>query len=144
MAPRNEEQLQKLFRESRERNQKKLEKKMGLKPKSNVTIINERNTKYLEALSLAAKIKAIQASKMQEVDNVSINDEKTPHRALNVPKNAYEMNEVGETYLYNTRQELQESECDINEFGRIDWEKWDEITEITRKEINDKIKAQAI
>lgn len=35
--------------------------------------------------------------------------------------------------LYQTREELQQAECDPNEIGRIDWDNWDRVVRETKK-----------
>lgn len=136
-----EEQLQRLFRESRERHKRKELRRKGLL--RNKVRPTEQSDTFKKALELASKIKALQALKNAEVDNVSTQEEKTPQRGWKPPlsrsygKYRETTHSMFDLLFDISRDELMELECDMNEFGRINWDVWNNIVNETRRMINE-------
>lgn len=127
------DKLEAMFNQSKLRQQKKREQKK-LETKQRLQAIYHHQDQVLK--------KSIQERKKTTMDNLSKLIKKRPQNVRKSPQiescNCYQdkwqLWETNETDLYQTIEELKEAE--LRGEGRINWDKWNELVQLTKEQIN--------
>lgn len=131
MPVRTQESLQKLFQESRLRQEKK---QLKLQKEEEKRLNKQKEIEaYRKASQRVKKALAKQQSKQQKIEQQrALKQQKIEcSRTIAIYHTKYIERFIGEDDLYQTRQELEQAmpHC-------INWTLWDELVNKTRKEIN--------
>lgn len=134
MPIRTQESLQKLFQESRLRQEKKQLKLQKEEEKRQHKLNKQKEIEaYRKAQESIKKALAKQQSKQQKIEQQrAFKQQKIEcSRTIEIYHTKYIERFIGEDDLYQTRQELEQAMP-----HNINWTLWDELVNKTRKEIN--------